>query len=78
VGEGGLSSIIKTTIKNPYDEVKAPAVTILAILASNDSYRFVFALGEKCIWCDLTCLSQEPNPGYQSAGQDRRLPAETQ
>jgi hypothetical protein len=39
VGEGGLSSIIKTTIKNPYDEVKAPAVTILAILASNDSYR---------------------------------------
>ncbi|ELR18727.1 uncharacterized protein ACA1_015490 [Acanthamoeba castellanii str. Neff] len=39
VGEGGLSSIIKTTINNPYDEVKAPAVTILAILASNDSYR---------------------------------------
>jgi hypothetical protein len=39
VGEGGLSSIIKTTIKNPYDEVKAPAVTILAILASNESYR---------------------------------------
>jgi len=39
VGEGCLSSFIKTLIKNPHDEVKVPAVTILAILASNDSYR---------------------------------------
>lgn len=41
IGEGGLSSFIKTTIKNPKDDVKAPAVTILAFLASNDSYRCV-------------------------------------
>lgn len=40
VGEGGLSSFIRTVIENPYEEVKVPAVNILAVLASNDSYRY--------------------------------------